>query len=399
MRTTGRDRVSASSLNGARIERRTALRVIGASCLTAVAAAAAGFERLSGPALRAQGLPSPVRIDVPKGGIIRTIRGDLDPNTVGGATLMHEHLGSGRAPSGRGGPVEPNPTTDREWMVQELTIAREKGGLGMLVAAGTNIPGPDNVEYLTFLSQRSNVHLIAAAAYYTRPNYPPGTDTIAEDELVELLVRGAASARLGAFGELGVVNDSPDLDPVERKVFRAFGRAQARTNLPIFTHNNYATGPNVPMDMALRQLDALEAGGANPRSIALGHVCCQFDPMVDVAKKVARRGAYVAFDRVTRQVQWVSDERRIVMLKALLDAGLERSILLSSDYIGRVNTSVGEINAYPGPLHGRDGGPGYARPLVLFVPQLRKAGIPDDVIRRLTQDNPRRFLTFVPKQS
>jgi predicted metal-dependent phosphotriesterase family hydrolase len=151
------------------------------------------------------------------------------------------------------------------------------------------------------------------------------------------------------------------------------------------------------MDMALRQLDALEAGGANPKSVALGHVCCLFDPMVDVAKRVARRGAFIAFDRVTRQQQWVSDANRIVMLKALLDAGLEQSILLSSDYIGRVNTNVGEVNGYPGPLHGREGGPGYARPLVLFVPQLLKAGIPADVVRRITNDNPRRFLTFVPK--
>ena len=161
-------------------------------------------------------------------------------------------------------------------------------GIGLLVAASTNIPGPDNATYLTELSQRSNVHLVAAAAYYLRQNYPAGTDTIAEDELAELLVRGAASAKLGAFGELGVTNNTADLDPVERKVFRAFGRAQARTNIPIFTHNNYATGANVPMDMALRQLDALEAGGANPKALALGHVCCLFDPMVDVAKRVAR---------------------------------------------------------------------------------------------------------------
>ncbi len=62
-----------------------------------------------------------------------------------------------------------------------------------------------------------------------------------------------------------------------------------------------------------------------------------------------------------------------------------------------MNTRVGEVNGYPGPLHGRGGGPGYGRPFVLFEPQLRKAGVPDDVIRRITQDNPRRFLTFVPK--
>jgi len=381
------------------IERRDVLRLMGAAGVTI--GAGVGLERFIGTAFGAQAPAAAARIQVPPGGVIRTIRGDLDPNTIGGATLMHEHVGSGRAPAPRAGgpPVEPNPTTDREWMAQELTIAHDQAGLGLLVAASTGIPGPDNAEYLTYLSQQSKVHLVAAAAYYLRANYPAGTDTIAEDELVELLVRGAASARLGAFGELGVTNNEADLDPVERKVFRAFGRAQARTNLPIFTHNNYSTGANVPMDMAVRQLDALEAGGANPKSIALGHVCCLFDPMVDIHKKVARRGAFIAFDRVTRQQQWVSDEKRIIMLKALLDAGLEQNILLSSDYIGRVNTSVGEINGYPGPLHGREGGPGYARPLVLFVPQLLKAGIPADVVRRITQDNPRRFLTFVPKTS
>jgi len=379
------------------IERRDVLRFMGTAGLTL--GAGAGLERFIGHALGAQAPAAANRITVPAGGIIRTIRGDLDPNTITGATLMHEHVGSGRPPSGRGPNVEPNPTTDSEWMVQELTVAHDKAGLGMLVAANPTIPGPENALYLTELSRRSNVHLVAAAAYYLRANYPPGTDTIAEEELAELIVRGAASARLGAFGELGVANNTADLDPVERKVFRAFGRAQARTNVPIFTHNNYATGANVPMDMALRQLDALEAGGANPKSIALGHVCCLFDPMVDVARRVARRGAFLAFDRVTRQQQWVSDANRIIMLKALLDAGLEQSILLSSDYIGRVNTNVGEVNGYPGPLHGRDGGPGYARPLVLFVPQLRQAGIPDDVIRRITQDNPRRFLTFVPKNT
>jgi predicted metal-dependent phosphotriesterase family hydrolase len=313
------------------MDRRRALRLLGAGSLTGAAAAAglmAWLAALSG----AQAPDAATRIDVPANGIIRTIRGDLNPYSITGATLMHEHMGSGRPPRpGRGGQLQPNPTMDRDWMAQELTIAHEKAGLGLLVAASTNTPGPDNVEYLTFLSERSNVHLVAAAAYYMRASYPAGTDTLAEEALADQLVKAAATARLGAFGELGMTNDEADLDPVERKVFRAFGRAQARTSIPIFTHNNYSTGTHVSVDIALRQLDALEAGGANPRSVAIGHVCCLFDPMVDVAKRIAQRGAFVAFDRVTRQVQWVSDEQRIVMLKALLDAGLEKSILLSSD--------------------------------------------------------------------
>ena len=34
--------------------------------------------------------------------------------------------------------------------------------------------------------------------------------------------------------------------------------------------------------------------------------------------------------------------------------------------------------------------------LTVFVPKLRAAGVKDDTIRRITVDNPRRFLAFVP---
>jgi predicted metal-dependent phosphotriesterase family hydrolase len=32
----------------------------------------------------------------------------------------------------------------------------------------------------------------------------------------------------------------------------------------------------------------------------------------------------------------------------------------------------------------------------VFVPKLRQAGVNDQMIRRITIENPRRFLTFVP---
>jgi len=169
--------------------------------------------------------------------------------------------------------------------------------------------------------------------------------------------------------------------------------------LPIFTHNNYSTGPNVPAEMVLYQLDEFESVGVRPQSVALGHVCCHYDPKVTVARRLAKRGAFVAFDRVTRQQQWVSDEHKVAMVLAFLDAGYIDKLLLPSDYIGRVNTNVGEVNGYPGRLHARDGGPGYAWPSKLFVPLLRKAGVKDKGIARVMQENPRRFLSFVPKSA
>lgn len=376
------------------------MRLIGAGTGFGVAAAVGWLDGFSS-VLPAQAPGGGARIFVPPGGIIRTITGDIDPNSYGGGTLMHEHLGNGRpGPALGGGPqAVDNPTQDPAWMAEELTLARKNGNLGCIVAASTNMPGPDNAPYLTALSQASGVRIVAAAAYYTPQSYPVGTDALSEDEIAERLVAGARDFRLGAYGELGCANDEADLQPIERKVFRAFAKAQVRNNLPIFTHTNYATGPRVSMDMALRQLDALESAGGRPSSIAIGHLCCLYDPMADIARRVARRGAFVAFDRMTRQQQWVSDARRIEMLKALLDAGLVDSLLISSDYIGRINTAVGEVAGYPGPLHARSGGPGYARPFILSVPQMIEAGIPVDMVGRITVDNPRRFLTFVPTRS
>jgi phosphotriesterase-related protein len=46
----------------------------------------------------------------------------------------------------------------------------------------------------------------------------------------------------------------------------------------------------------------------------------------------------------------------------------------------------------------RNGGPGYAKTLSVFVPKLKAAGASDDVLRKIMVDNPRRFLAFVPKK-
>src|SRR3989442_15310210 len=77
----------------------------------------------------------------PRGAIIRTVLNDIDPNTIDGATLMHEHLGSGRP--GRGGGPATAPSQDEAWMAEELIAAKEKAGLRCIVAAQTSLPPPD----------------------------------------------------------------------------------------------------------------------------------------------------------------------------------------------------------------------------------------------------------------
>ena len=200
------------------LRRRQALSLLGVSAAAGVAARLGWLDELS-VVLPAQAPAGGAKIPVPAGGIIRTITGDIDPNSYTGGTLMHEHRGNGRPAQARGGggplPVD-NPTQDAAWMAEELTLARKNGNLACIVAAGLNIPSADNAAYLTKLSQASGVRIVAAAAYYNPQSYPAGTDKLTEDGIADLIVKGAGtSIRVPlAFGQpVGVHTGAVDNFP------------------------------------------------------------------------------------------------------------------------------------------------------------------------------------------
>ncbi|HTE41082.1 MAG TPA: hypothetical protein VK629_09635, partial [Steroidobacteraceae bacterium] len=174
----------------------------------------------------------------------------------------------------------------------------------------------------------------------------------------------------------------------ETKVFQAVGRVQAKTGLPIFTHNAYTgtrKGANpVPKEAGLRQLDALEGAGAKPQQIAIGHMCCLDDPKAEIGIQLAKRGAFVGFDRVTIQ-SIIPDASRAAMIMAMVEAGYADHVLISSDFYNGASTK-------------KQGGNGVAQAWTVFAPMLLKAGLPDATLHRIMFDNPRRFLAFVPKK-
>ena len=156
--------------------------------------------------------------------------------------------------------------------------------------------------------------------------------------------------------------------------------------MPIFTHNAYMgkrqVTPPVPRDAALRQIDVLESVGVQPQRMAIGHVCCLDDPKADIPIQIAKRGAFVGFDRVTLEI--LPDADRVVMVMALVNAGYADHLLLSSDF------AVGQALK-------KNGGPGLGQTAAVFGPQLLKAGLDETVLRKILVDNPRRFLAHVPK--
>ena len=322
------------------------------------------------------------KVAFPKGAVIRTVLTDVSPDTLGTkATLFHEHLSFEwarvRGSNGRGTPT--GPVKDVKPILEQLDVAATEG-VGCIVDAGTDDVGRD-VDFLKQIAAQTRVHIVACGGLYMQRTYPADVATKSEDQIADDLVRDARATRYGAFGEIGETPDAA-MSPEERKVFRAVGKAHLRTNLPIFTHNAYGTGPNVPRDAGLRQLDAFESVGVKPQRIAIGHTCCLDDPTADIIKQIAKRGAFVGFDRVTGGS--VPDDKKVLMILAFLEAGYADHLLLSADYNFTARSAAR---------------PGYGSTLTVFVPKLRQAGVKEETIRRITIDNPRRFLAFVPTKA
>ena len=331
----------------------------------------------------------------PKGAVVRTVLKDLAPESLsGGATQIHEHIVSRFAPAPPLGasdipPGQVAPQSEAEYldlMVEELKMSRADG-LACLVDAATDRRDDRQVENLKQLAARSGMHIVVAGGYYQDlaiSKYPPQVVQSTEDQLVEEFVRDAAAQRWGAFGEIA---SSQPMQPDERKVVRAIGKAHLRTGLPIFTHTPHESCPQC----ALEQLDIFESVGVDVRHLCIGHLSTikpDAEPLAQTAKAIARRGAFLGFDTVGHMMgrSAIPEAHKVRYIQALLDAGCEDFILLSPD-----STPTPQLKA--------NWGNGFSSVLVQFIPKLRYAGVKDATLHKILVDNPRRFLAFVPKKS
>ncbi len=327
----------------------------------------------------------------PKGAIIRALLRDFQPDELGGgAVLFHEHMslavdfndrfraataaaraanglppaagpaGGGRAAGPPAAPPGPDPMRDVALMTEELATAKREGA-ACLVDAGHPDMGRD-LAFVRQASMRSGVPVVAGAGFYSQPFYPKEIASMSEEQIVRALIAQVDEAPAGVFGEIGSWDE---ITADERKVFRAVGRAHLATNLPIITH----TG--IPGKSALEQLDILEDAGVKPNRVVIGHLGNLVDATVYVHKTLCRRGAFVGFDRQGGN----GDAQQVPLVMALVEAGFADHLLFSAD-----------------------ASRGYGKTMTAFVPKLKAAGVPDDVLHRIMVDNPRRFLAFVPKR-
>lgn len=350
-----------------KMTRREALGALGAS-------AAAGMAAARWDAVFAQAPAPPV---FPKGAIIRTLLKDLPPEALAsGPSLFHEHLSMHYPP----GSAE-HFTDDVAMMVDEAKAAKADG-IACLVDGG-HADMARNLDSLKRITTESGMPIVASGGYYMQRTYPTDLAAKSADQIADELVTEARASRFGAFGEIGQQGGVMTDD--ERKVFAAIGKAQAKSGLPVFTHNAYTgvrpTQNPVPKDTAIKQLDLLLENGANVSKLAIGHLCCLDDVKAEIPIAIARRGAFVGFDRVT--IALVPDAQKVTTIMAIVEAGYANKILLASDFSNARGLK-------------KNGGGGLGQAVTVFAPMLSKAGMSDAMIKSILVDNSRSFLAFTP---
>jgi phosphotriesterase-related protein len=306
---------------------------------------------------------------------VQTVDGPVAPEEIG-FTLPHEHVFLELwANDGHGLMAQ---VRDEDVLTAELGAFRDAGG-SCLVDQTPGGAGRDP-EGLRRISARTGLNIVTGCGWYTEPYYPPGDDlgrrSTAEiaDALIAEITDGLGDTpvRPGIIGEIGVSQGW--IGALEERVHRAAARAQIATGLPLATHTLYHSS-------GAAQMALFDEEGVDPSRVCVGH--CDTFPSLEYCVGVARWGGFVSIDNLGHQAGDHEDRVREVVL-GLLEAGLERQVLLSQD--------VGQVAE----LRSR-GGRGYTYVIETFLPSLRAAGVDERTIETITVDNPRRWLTITPQ--
>ena len=335
-------------------------------------------------------------ITFPDGAVIRTVLGDVAPASLaGGHTLFHEHLDINQRyavpPPEQRRPADQPLTPEQaetfvELVAEELRMSAATDGLACIVDAALKRRSDQELEFLRQMAMRSGVAVVAAGAYWRAP-FPESIAAMNVDELTEHLITDASGQNWGAFGEVGT---SMEMHETERTFLHAVSRAHHATNLPIFTHTEHEGC----RPCGLEQLDVLEEENVDFSRVCIGHlsdVTAEQDPGWTSHLEVGRRGAYLGYDTVGRALNLgnspdIPEADKVRMVLSVLEAGYEDQVLLAADF-----ASSSQLKS--------NSGNGFSTAIAQFVPKLRYAGVDEATLHKITVDNPRRFMAFVPREA
>lgn len=243
-----------------------------------------------------------------------------------------------------------------------------------------------DVHKLKKVADATGLNIIVGCGLYTHDAIPAHLEKMNLEQLSEHYIReltvgiDSTNIKAGVIGEIGTSNS---IYPVEERALRAAAIANMATGAPIYIHT-YPWG-----HAALEALDIIEVYGVEASNICVCHLDVQFDYAYMIS--VLERGAYLEFDDFGKEFYifkspdefaggaFASDVERIRMLIKLIDEGWEDKLLLANDVCLKTL------------LH-TFGGWGYDHIYSNIVPMMLGEGINMNVVKKMIELNPIRFL-------
>ncbi|MDQ6673509.1 MAG: hypothetical protein M3069_22665 [Chloroflexota bacterium] len=255
-----------------------------------------------------------------------------------------------------------------------LEVQRYKDAGGVTLVDQTNRGLAQDPLAVRSVAEQTGVNIVLGCGWYRETYYEAylnrwKTDQIA-DQMVADITDGidGTGVRAGIIGEIGA--HATWVSPAEERVLRAAGRAHRRTGLTITLHAT--RGPH-----GLDMLDILRDEGVDPRRVVVGHA--QSYPVFEYHAEIARRGAYISFDRMGATNEY-DLQKNLRLVGAVVEAGLSRNLVLSHDVCYR-----SDLATY--------GGSGYTYLSTEFSKHLNQVGLSGADFQQIMIDNPRRALT------
>ena len=307
---------------------------------------------------------------------IQTATGPVDTDRLG-FTLSHEHVLVTSAGVAQGFPFLFDMEATRAQIVRELREARG-GGVETIIEVSTIDLGRD-VELMARASRESGVNVVVATGLWLDiPRIFWGRDP---DFLARIFIHeieeGIGETGIKA-GVIKVANDIGGVTEEGERALRAAARACLATGVPISTHQ-WALE-----EVGMRQIEIFEEEGVDMKRVCIGHSADTTD--VEYLVRLLDRGVFLSMDRYPGGEGRPNWKHRNRTVKALIDRGYAGRLMLGHDYA-------------PAPiLVGAENIPPEEPTRYLFVtrtaiPALKKMGVSEDVIRTMTIDVPRRFLS------
>ena len=284
-----------------------------------------------------------------------------------GITYAHEHI-----PIDRSEVIEDEDALldSQGLVIKELKELYNKGVRNIVEATCRGIGR--NVAYAQKVATETGINIVQATGWYQSAFLPIEIYQLSVTQLAEMMIKDITvgikntDIKAGVIGEIATTKNR--WTEQEEKVFNAAVIASKETHTPIMTHTSIGT-------LGREQVEFFQKKHANLSKVIIGHVDLTGNP--NYVLEMLKTGTNVEIDTIGKN-NYMSDAKRVEIIKAAQDAGFTDQIVMSMDI-----TRKSHLKA--------NGGIGYAYLLDSFIPELKAGGVTEEFINKMLVENPQRI--------